>query len=160
LRYDYVRTWFTRLDDADLAAMERVYGDLEAMGREAIGSAAVKPEKVTVKRAADMRYVGQEHAVTVGLPIEVFVEQDAAASRRSSDAITERPHGTPAPAGPAEILTLRTTGPGVRRKPPQEKIAAGDAEPRAAAHTGKRPVYFGEGFIDTPTFARGGLLAG
>ena len=46
------------------------------------------------------------------------------------------------------------------RKPPHERIAAGDASPPAAAHTGKRPVYFGDGFIDTPTFARAHLCAG
>jgi len=47
------------------------------------------------------------------------------------------------------------------RKPPQERVAAGAAAPPAAAHTGKRKVYFGEsgGFIDTPTFARAHLLA-
>src|SRR6185437_12915843 len=100
LRYDYVRTWFTRLDDADFAAMERIYGELEAQGRNAIASAAVQPEQITLKRAADMR------------------------------------------------------------KPPHETIAAGDAAPPAAAHAGKRPVYFGQGFIDTPTFARAHLLAG
>src|SRR5262249_44648658 len=74
LRYDFVRTWFTRLDDAPLAAIERVYRDLERRGRAAI--AGVKPQKITLRRAADMRYVGQEHAVTVDLPLKLFERQD------------------------------------------------------------------------------------
>src|SRR6202030_328066 len=48
LRYDYVRTWFTRLDDAPFDTMERIFGELETEGRHAIASAAVKPERITV----------------------------------------------------------------------------------------------------------------
>jgi N-methylhydantoinase A len=160
LRYDYVRTWFTRLDDAAFDTMERIFGELEAEGRDAIASAAVTPERITVKRAADMRYVGQEHAVTVDLPLEVFARQDRAAIKRHFDEMHALRYGTSAPAERAEIVSLRTTVTGVMRKPPQETIAAGEAAPPAAAHTGKRPVHFGEGFIDTPTFARAHLLAG
>jgi len=159
LRYDYVRTWFTRLDDAAFDAMERVYAALEDSGRQAVASAAVAPERITVKRAADMRYVGQEHAVTVDLPNEVFANQDRDAIKRHFDAMHEQRYGTSAPAERAEIVSLRATVTGVMRKPPQEKIAAGAAAPPAAAHTGKRPVWFGEAFIDTPTFARAHLLA-
>jgi N-methylhydantoinase A len=160
LRYDYVRTWFTKLDDAAFDAMERIFGELETEGRDAIASAAVRPERITVKRAADMRYVGQEHAVTVDLPLEVFAQQDRAAIKRHFDEMHELRYGTSAPAERAEIVSLRTTVTGVMRKPPQEKIAAGTASPPAAAHAGKRPVHFGESFVDTPTFARAHLLAG
>jgi N-methylhydantoinase A len=162
LRYDYVRTWFTRLDDAAFDTMERIFGELETEGRDAIASAAVTPERITVKRAADMRYVGQEHAVTVDLPLAVFEKQDRAAIKRHFDEMHELRYGTSAPAERAEIVSLRTTVTGEMRKPPQEKVAAGEAAPPAAAHTGKRKVYFGEagGFVDTPTFARAHLLAG
>jgi N-methylhydantoinase A len=162
LRYDYVRTWFTRLDDADFAAMERVYRALEDAGRAAVASAAVKPERIEVKRAADMRYVGQEHAVTVDLPLDVFARQDRAEIKRHFDEMHELRYGTSAPQERAEIVSLRATVIGCMRKPPQETIAAGEGAPPAAAHTGKRPVYFGEagGFVETPTFARTELLAG
>src|SRR5215467_11942963 len=162
LRYDYVRTWFTRLEDAPFDTMERVYAELEAGGRRAIASSAVTPERVTFKRAADMRYVGQEHAVTVDLSGEVFAMQDRAAIKRHFDEMHEQRYGTSAPAERAEIVSLRTIVTGVMRKPPQEKVASGDVVPAAAAHTGKRPVHFGEagGFIATPTFARAHLLAG
>jgi len=162
LRYDYVRTWFTRLEDAPFDTMERVYAELEDVGRRAIASSAVTPERITVKRAADMRYVGQEHAVTVDLPGEVFATQDRAAIKRHFDEMHEQRYGTSAPAERAEIVSLRTTVTGVMRKPPQERVASGDVVPAAAAHTGKRSVHFGEagGFIATPTFARAHLLAG
>ena len=58
LRYDYVRTSLTRLDEAPFDPIETIYRELEAQGRDAIAGTSVKPQKVTVKRAADMRYVG------------------------------------------------------------------------------------------------------
>jgi N-methylhydantoinase A len=162
LRYDYVRTWFTRLDDADFADLERIYGALEDQGRASIAATSVRPDQVEVKRAADMRYVGQEHAVTVDLPLEVFAAKDREAIKKHFDAQHEFRYGTCAPEERAEIVSLRSTITGVMHKPPQERIEKGGRAPRKSTFTGKRPVYFGAdgGFLETPTYARAGLLAG
>src|SRR5262252_7696218 len=160
LRYDFVRTWFTRLDDADFAAIERVYRDLESQGRAAIAGTSVKPQRVTLKRAADMRYVGQEHAVTVDLPLKVFERQDRRAIKRLFDAMHELRYGTSAPDERAEIVSLRSTVTGVTRKPPHERVARGGRAPGKAAFTGRRPVYLDGKFHPTPTYARAALTAG
>src|SRR5438477_8408644 len=67
LPYDFVRTCFTRLDDAPFEQIEAVYRELEQQGHDDIVAASVRPRRVALDRAADMRYVGQEHAVTVDL---------------------------------------------------------------------------------------------
>jgi N-methylhydantoinase A len=160
LRYDFVRTWFTRLEDARFQEIERVYRELENEGRAAIAAAAVEPSKITVKRAADMRYVGQEHAVTVDLPLKVFEQQDRRAIKRHFDAMHEQRYGTSAPEERAEIVSLRGTVTGVMRKPPQEKIGRGRHAPDKAAFTGKRSVYLDGRYRATPTYARAALAAG
>jgi N-methylhydantoinase A len=162
LRYDYVRTWFTRLDEASFDKIEKVYRELEDQGRRAIASASVKPQKVVVKRAADMRYVGQEHAVTVDLPLTVFAKGDRRAIKRAFDAMHELRYGTSAPEERAEIVSLRSTVTGIMRKPPQAKIARGKSAPVAAASSGRRQAYFSEadGFRNAPTWRRAALLAG
>src|SRR5215217_7087216 len=162
LRYDFVRTWLTRLEDAPFDKIETIYRVLEQDGREAIANTAVKPQKIAVKRAADMRYVGQEHAVTVELPLKVFAKRDRRAIKRLFDEMHELRYGTCAPQEPAEIVSLRSTVAGIMRKPPQPKIGRGRSAPRAEAFTGKRPVYFSEagGFRDAPTYRRAALLAG
>jgi N-methylhydantoinase A len=160
LRYDFVRTWFTRLEDARFQEIERVYRELENEGRAAIAAAAVEPSKITVKRAADMRYVGQEHAVTVDLPLKVFEQQDRRAIKRHFDAMHEQRYGTSAPEERAEIVSLRSTVTGVMRKPPQEKIRRGRHAPDKAAFTGKRSVYLDGRYRATPTYARAALAAG
>jgi N-methylhydantoinase A len=162
LRYDFVRTWLSRLDEAPFETIEKIYEELEDQGRDAIAGTSVKPQKITFKRAADMRYVGQEHAVTVDIPLKVFARSDRKAIKRLFDAMHELRYGTCAPDEPAEIVSLRSTVAGIMRKPPQAKIARGQKAPPRAAFTGKRRAYFGEaaGFKDAPTYRRADLRAG
>jgi N-methylhydantoinase A len=161
LRYDFVRTWPMRLEDAEFDVVGRIYRELEDDGRRAVAETSVAPRKVTVKRAADMRYVGQEHAVTVDLPMSVFSRQNRAAIKRHFDDMHALRYGTSAPAEPAEIVSLRTTVTGVVDKPAMRKIARGTATPPRTASAGTRPVYFRDrGFVPTRTFARAALTAG
>src|SRR6266581_3676103 len=159
LRYDYVRTSLTRLEEAPFEKIEALYTVLEDEGRAAIANASVKPQKVTIRRAADMRYVGQEHAVTVDLPLAVFKKRDCDEIKRLFDAMHELRYGTSAPQERAEIVSLRSTVTGAMRKPPQATINAGQRKPPSAAFTGKPPVFFGTGFVPTPTLRRAALLA-
>jgi N-methylhydantoinase A len=160
LRYDYVRTWYTPLDEAPFDEIERVYRALEKQGQGAIAATSVKPQRVAIRRAADMRYVGQEHAVTVDLPMTVFKRKDRKAIKRHFDAMHAQRYGTSAPEERAEIVSLRSTVTGIMRKPPQRKIARGGNAPPATASAGKRPVYYGGRFHSTPTYRRDALLAG
>jgi N-methylhydantoinase A len=161
LRYDYVRTWPSRLEDASFDDFDRIYGEMEEEGRRAIAAASVTPEEIAVSRAADMRYMGQEHAVTIDLPVQVFADKDREAIKRHFDDMHLQRYGTSAPAERAEIVSLRTTVTGVMRKPALEEIARGGPTPPKAARTGERAVWFeGHGFVGTRTFARGALVSG
>jgi N-methylhydantoinase A len=161
LRYDFVRTWFLSVEDMDFAACESVFAELENEGRAAIASSTISPREITVQRALDMRYVGQEHLVTVEVPRRHFDNADRKAIKELFDAVHAQRYGTSAPAESAEIASLRTTITGLVEKPKLERIETGDAMPPKQARTGARRAFFEEtGFADTPTFARMALLAG
>jgi len=113
-----------------------------------------------VKRALDMRYVGQEHPVTVELPMRIFQKQDRAAIKRHFDNDHLQRYGTCAPDENAEIVSLRVTVAGLMRKPPQEKIRKGTCKPPKSASTGARKVWFDRRFRNTPTYRRTELVAG
>src|SRR5215475_9265373 len=59
LRYDYVRTGLTRLEDASFDVIERIYKELEDQGRVAIAATKVAPQKITIKRAADICFFNE-----------------------------------------------------------------------------------------------------
>jgi len=161
-RRDYVRTWFTRLATAPFDELERRYLEMEAEGRASIETGRPHLLDVVVTRSADMRYVGQEHAVTVDLPLTLFEGRDTAGVKAAFDAIHEVRYGYGAPDEQAEIVSLRSSVIGQMRKPPPEPLAGGTATPPAAAGRGARPVCFdaGIGHVPTATFARADLLAG
>ncbi len=160
LRYDYVRTSLMALEDAPFDRIEKVFRELEQQGRDAIAATSVKPDQITVKRALDMRYVGQEHPVTVDLPMSVFAKKDRKGIKQHFDDDHLQRYGTSAPDERAEIVSLRVTVAGLMKKPPQERIKKGGSAPPKAAFTGKRPVSFGGKFRAAPTYSRAALLAG
>ncbi len=160
LRRDFVNTWFTPLADASFPAMEEIFAEMERQGRATV-SRGQTLSGVAVERSADMRYVGQEHAVTVELPIHLFTSQDRDGIKKLFDAVHQTRYGFSVATEKAEIVSLRSAIIGEMRKPPFEHIAKGGAEADAGAFRGKRPVYFASsGFVDTPTYDRLTLKAG
>ena len=161
LRYDYVRSVFRKLDELSFDEIEDIYAAMEEEGRAAIGQSAVTPEAIVIERAADMRYVGQEHAVTVELPSDFFKRQDRAAIKERFDAVHAVRYGTSAPKEPADIVSLRATVSGLMRKPPRNTVEEGSASPPARALRGTKKVYFrGSGYVNTPVFRRSSLQRG
>jgi N-methylhydantoinase A len=160
LRYDYVQTRFTKLADLTFAEFEQIFVTLEARGRDAIAQARVLTQELRVARSLDMRYVGQEHLVTMDVPMACFANEDRTAIKRLFDAEHERRYGTCAPEEPAEIASLRTAVTGVLTKPAFERLARGGEEPPPGAKRGIRQTCFSGRFIDTPAFERKALLAG
>jgi N-methylhydantoinase A len=162
LRYDFVRTWPVKLAALDFASVEAVYAELEAQGHAALTKASASPSAVLTHRAADMRYVGQEHAVTVDLPMALFETRDRDAIKRRFDAEHERRYGTSAPKEACEIVSLRATVTGRMPKPPLERIDAGPDTVGMKALTEIRKVHFPDSLApyQTPVFNRTELLAG
>jgi N-methylhydantoinase A len=162
LRYDLVRTWFTRLADVSFEEIERVYAGLIENGKKSLAASGIRPGRVAVARAADMRYVGQEHPVTVALPPEAFRRRSREALKRRFDEEHLQRYGTCAPEEPAEIVSLRATVSGALRKPRLERIARGGRAASRSAQRGKRDVYFADAgkAVATPAYAREELRAG
>jgi N-methylhydantoinase A len=162
LRYDYVRTWFTPLAAASFKELEQIFAALAAEGRAALACSGVKAARVAVSHAIDMRYVGQEHPVTVPLPDAVFKRRDRDAVKALFDAEHLRRYGTNAPAERAEVVSLRATVTGVMKKPPLERIERGGRAPLRGAQSGVRQCWFGEigKAVATPEYDRGLLKAG
>jgi len=162
VRYDFVQSWFCPLGRMTFDDLEARYAAMEVEGHALVRDVRVKTNDVVVTRSADMRYIGQEHAVTVALPGHVFAAGDQEAIKAHFDRTHEIRYGFGAPEEQAEIVSLRTSVAGVLAKPPLAKIERGASEPTSDARIEHRSVYFAEagGFTDCPVFRRDGLQAG
>jgi N-methylhydantoinase A len=156
LRYDYVRSVFRHLNDISFDEIEAIYKKMEDEGRAAILASAVAPEEVVFERAADMRYMGQEHAVTVDLAQKFFDGQDRAAIKNHFDEIHAIRYGTSAPAEPADLVSLRVTVLGRMKKPPRNAVEAGKEQVEEVALRQHKAVYFRSvgDFVSTPVYKR------
>ncbi len=160
LRRDAVRTWFKPLAQIDFDQMEAMFAAMEREGRDAVAPQVESEAKILMRRGADMRYVGQEHAVTVDLPIELFARRDLAGIKRHFDEEHLKRYGFDAVNEPAEMVSLHSSVIGQLERPRAERIACGAVEPTPPIST--RPVLFelADGFVPTPVYARDQLLAG
>lgn len=161
LRYDYVRSVFRKLNDVSFDEIEAAYTSMEDEGRAALEQSGVRADGVVIERAADMRYVGQEHAVTVDLPLAFFEGRDRSAIKRQFDELHKVRYGTSAPKEPADLVSLRVTVLGTMKKPPKHHVDGGATQPEPAARRTVKPVYFrAGGWADTPVYRRDLLRAG
>jgi N-methylhydantoinase A len=160
LRHDYVRSCFRRLASAEFTEIEALYKEMEAQGVRAIEESSISPESIETVRAADMRYVGQEHAVTVELPQAFFANEDRNAIKGAFDAVHLRRYGTSAPKEAADLVSLRVTVTGKMRKPPLVVKDGGGKEPAPGALHRRKPVYFSGRFYDTRVYVRTALAPG
>jgi N-methylhydantoinase A len=160
LRSDYVRTMFLPMQNLDFARMEAIYRAMESEGEADVRRASASVGALLRQRGLDMRYVGQEHAVTVDVPLAAFENRDLAAIKRAFDAVHTVRYGYCSATEEAEIVSLRTSVSGPMPKPAAKLLAAGGTQPAVAPAL--RPVYFSAalGWRDTPVYARDSLLAG
>jgi N-methylhydantoinase A len=161
LRRDYVQTLFERMDDLEMSALEEQFKKLESEGRKALEESGIPTDRIVFERAADMRYVGQEHAVAVRMSANVGSEEARAEVKRRFDDAHELRYSHSAPEESADIVSLRVSAIGRLNKPEFRQIPPGDATPPASARRGERAVNFeGAGSMSAAVYDRAQLLQG
>jgi N-methylhydantoinase A/oxoprolinase/acetone carboxylase beta subunit len=68
LAFDFVRSYYARLDDLDWAHANAILQSMEEEGQRLMQLAGVAPSDMTVVRRCEMRYAGQTHEIAVPLP--------------------------------------------------------------------------------------------
>jgi N-methylhydantoinase A len=162
LRRDYAYTHIMRFSSADLATWERECRRMEEEGGNVLRQMPVKLKSIRSVRAVDMRYQGQEHTVTVPLPVDLGTPDARAVIKRAFDAAYAQQFSHNAPDQDAEFVTIRVAVLGELHKPQLAKVEQGGKEPVAKAVRGSRKVlYAGAGErVDAKVYDRTFLLAG
>jgi N-methylhydantoinase A len=156
LRRDYVRTRFTPLEAMDFSQVNAQFQAMEEEGAGEIRRAAVKVGALSTQRGLDMRYVGQEHAVSVDIPSELFERGDVAGIKQLFDQMHQQRYGYCSENERAEVVSIRTSVAGEMPRPTLAPLSKADAPVQASS---RRPVYFSpaQGWHDTPVYQRDGL---
>jgi N-methylhydantoinase A len=140
-------------------------GRLNVMAAELIGEAAAMLEREgydarhrDIALSTDMRYVGQDHALTVPLPSHGFrpgmLGRLAEAFHREHD----RLYGYRSDGEPVQLVALRCLGRGVSDRPKVPEHIKAETM-KGWAPSGSRRCYFGpaDGWIETEIIGRADL---
>ena len=156
---DYARSFVSRTNSIDLAALNRVYEELEAEALASFKAHGVTAKNVTFKRTVDMRYVGQFHEVEADMANgrvtqEKLDEAIATFGRRHEELYTFS-----MPWKPMEILTLRLKASTPKAPFGLPQVDHGGKDPRRALKR-RRTCRFGGRDVETPVYHGDRMLAG
>jgi N-methylhydantoinase A len=156
---DYARSFVGRTNNIDLDTINRVYAELEAEAQTAFKQHGVLPDKVILKRSADLRYIGQFHEVEVDMAGGKITREAVDATAAGFTRKHEELYTFAMPWKAVEILTLRlkATTPNAPFALPQ--VAKGDADPKPALKR-RRTCRFNGRDVDTPIYDGEKVLAG
>ena len=156
---DYARSFVGRTNNIDLDTINRVYAELEAEAQTAFKQHGVPPDKVILKRSADLRYIGQFHEVEVDMAGGKITREAVDAAAAGFTRKHEELYTFAMPWKAVEILTLRlkATTPNAPFALPQ--VAKGDADPKPALKR-RRTCRFNGRDVDTPIYDGEKVMAG
>jgi N-methylhydantoinase A len=159
LAFDFVRSAYSRLDQADWDLANGLVDEMAEEGRAILEASGVAAQDITYRRTADLRYVGQGHEVSVALPGGRLSETSLPEIVRAFDETYQRLYGRKGPEVPLEVINWRVvaSGPRPRLDPKLPSRGQPHAQPK-----GSRGAYFPElgGFSDVPVYDRYSLGPG
>jgi N-methylhydantoinase A len=160
LRHDFAQTHIQAVDEIEVEDLNGMFRNLAGRLQHIFGLENVAKEDVAVTYELDLRYLGQEHTLSVTVPCP-FTEADKISAARAFDDLHYATYGHHAPNEPKVMVSLKAIGIGRVRKPSLKTIAGGAATPSDGARTGRRRVYRGQGqYEEFDIFRRERLLAG
>lgn len=155
-RLDLVRSGLVNVKDLDWDVVSPVLDDLVSEGVEALAEAGSAKEDVVVLIGADMRYVGQQHEVTVTFDHDPREDRDVATMVDAFNAAYKTLYGVNPDDVGIEIVTWRVTarGPLIEAKV-SSSLPATPGKPK-----GVRPVHAWEDDQQAEVWERSDIAVG
>jgi N-methylhydantoinase A len=141
-RQDFVRTLYGLLGKLDGGQVEAVFSELATAGRRQAGRDGMASDAITLTFLADLRYVGQEHTISIPVRDPKLLGGHDDELRRLFDTEHHQRYGQAAPDERLEVVNIRlvvTTG---RPDTLAEQWLSAPWQPEAAVSDDWRDVIF------------------
>jgi N-methylhydantoinase A len=151
-RHDFSRTFYAELNDADFTALARIDAEMVEEAKRVLTS-----KSQAFQLYFDLRYVGQEFALSVPVSDRALAAADRREIRTAFDTLHEHRYAHHSTEEPVEIINLRLVARGRRAKlslPPLPR------EGSATAREHRMVAFASGGPVSSPVYARDELPAG
>jgi len=106
-RQDFVRTLIGRLGQLDAKEVEGIFAELASAGQEHLDRDGIANDKADFRFYADLRYIGQEHAIPIPVRSAADLTANFDAVRAAFDKEHDTRYGQSAPDESMEIVNVR-----------------------------------------------------
>ncbi|WP_174727031.1 hydantoinase/oxoprolinase family protein [Mesobacillus harenae] len=156
LRQDTIQTYIQRFDTADPGRLNKEWSILEKQAMDRYKEDGLNEQKVVFARYADIRYIGQEHAVKVPVPGGIWETDTLNLINESFHDLHEKTYTFRLQDTGIEFVGLHLTAFGRVNRPPLKQL---DSSNKKAAEAGcTRDVFFEErGWLETKVYKRSEL---
>ncbi|SME99000.1 N-methylhydantoinase A [Xaviernesmea oryzae] len=161
-RQDFVQTFIGRVGELTEEAVNKVYQELVASAREQMKRDGISETEADYRFFADLRYAGQEHAISIPIESTAQLSGDTGEVRKRFDAEHDRRYSQSAPTEALEVVSLRLVLTAARTDNVAEEWLSRPWEPEAEAEVGSRDVVFDDASkpLKTAIYWRPALPAG
>ncbi len=161
-RQDFVQTFIGRVGELSEETVNKVYAELVATAKEQMKRDGISETEADYRFFADLRYVGQEHAISIPIEATAQLSGDTGEVRKRFDAEHDRRYSQSAPTEALEIVSLRLVLTAARTDNVAEDWLSRPWEPEAEAEVGSRDVVFNDASkpLKTAIYWRPALPAG
>lgn len=161
-RQDFVQTFIGRVGELSKETVDKVYQELVDSARDQMKRDGISETEADYRFFADLRYVGQEHAISIPIEATSQLSGETGEIRKRFDAEHDRRYSQSAPTEALEIVSLRLVLTAARTDNVAEEWLSRPWEPEAEAEVGSREVVFNDANkpLNTAIYWRPALPAG
>jgi N-methylhydantoinase A len=161
-RQDFVQTFLGRIGALSGTDVEAAFGELAASGRDQLTRDGIAAESAVFQLFADLRYLGQEHAISVPIETPDMLTRDTAELRGRFHREHDRRYGQSAPSESLEMVSLRLVVIAPRGEVIAEQWLSEPWSAEGETAIDARPVVFDDPGrpLETPIYWRPSLPAG
>ncbi len=152
---DYSLTVMRDMADVTEEELAAAFAPLLAQGRADIAAEGFAEKDILLEKALDLRYKGQSFELVV--PISSYDIQEVT---KAFHAGHEKRYGYARPDALVELVNIRLTARGVRKRPEAARIQKAPSPDPSASTVGSTRVRFGGTWHEAPVYERALLLPG
>jgi len=146
-----ITSYTCTLQQINWTHLQKKLDGMNKKGRQFLKRAGVPNTRVSIKVLADMRYAGQGHEISVSLPIIKLSEASIPTITRAFKEEYRLRYGRDIEGIPIEAVTWRVLASGPRTiLHPKQSVVGKHTLPLK----GKRKVFWGNKYVDTPIYDR------